>query len=239
MPEHILPSPRKGFSAIPKSLSGMVEKSDLYHNWVYITDLQTDTWNANKRRICVREPLPWAVGRSRGVEEEREWIIMHFPARNNVRLFSLPVMHEHTFPLTPRKTTLQQFGTAPFHTHAAGKPTGSRLHSLHVCGGRYVPPPFHIYKKIHGAACRCSQHAPSFYLHRKEGMLYCDSEMGKTAYKRFAHISFYFYFCWKGCHTTASLWINTHTNKESNLYRNETLLFVSFVGHMSFVTRMW
>lgn len=164
---------------------------------------------------------------------------MHFPARNNVRLFSLPVMHEHTFPLTPCKTTLRQSGTAPFHTHDAGKPTDSRLHSLHVCGGRYVPLPFHIYKKRHGAACRCSQHAPSFYLHRKEGMLYCNSEMGKTAYKRFAHISFYFYFCSQGRYMmSASYCIKNTQTKQNNFYKYETLLFVPFVGHMSFVTRM-
>ena len=77
MPEHILPSPQKARSAFPKSLSGTKEKSCPSHVWTYITGCQANTQNAHKQRICVREPLPSAVGRSRGVEDGREWIIMH------------------------------------------------------------------------------------------------------------------------------------------------------------------
>ena len=77
MPEHILPSPQKARSAFPKSLSGTKEKSCPSHVWTYITGCQANTRNAHKQRICVREPLPSAVGRSRGVEDGREWIIMH------------------------------------------------------------------------------------------------------------------------------------------------------------------
>ena len=77
MPEHILPSPQKARSAIPKSLSGTEKTSCPSHTWTYITGCQANTRNAHKQRICIREPMPSAVGRSRGVEDGREWIIMH------------------------------------------------------------------------------------------------------------------------------------------------------------------
>ena len=47
------------------------------HIWAYVADCQTYMRIAHKSRICVREPLPSAVGRSRGVEDWWEWIIMH------------------------------------------------------------------------------------------------------------------------------------------------------------------
>ena len=77
MPEHTLPSPQKARSAFPKSLYGMTGMSRMSHIWAYNADCQIYTRNAHKSRICVHEPLPSAVGRSRGVEDWQEWIIMH------------------------------------------------------------------------------------------------------------------------------------------------------------------
>ena len=69
MPERTLPSPQKSRSAFPKSLSGMTGMSRPSHMWVYVADCQTYMRIAHKSRICLREPMPSAVGRSRGVED--------------------------------------------------------------------------------------------------------------------------------------------------------------------------
>ena len=72
MPEHILLSPQRARSAFPKRLSGMKGMPRPSNIRVYIADCQTYMRNAHKSRICAREPMPLATGRSRGVEDWQE-----------------------------------------------------------------------------------------------------------------------------------------------------------------------